>query len=449
MKLDRSRIVQMDKRMIWHPYTQMRRYIDEVDPVVVARAEGIYLYDADGTRYVDGNASWWVNVLGHNHPRLMEAIRRQTETLAHCSMAGMTHEPAVRLAEKLLPMCGGSFSRIFFSDDGSTAVEVAVRMAHQYWKNVGRPEKRRFVTLSGAFHGETVGAASVSGSKVFHEALSDLLFDRVILPSPAEAKAEAEAGRGEWHEGAFERARTILEEASGEVAAVVVEPLVQGAAGMLMYPPGYLSALRDLCRDLDVLLIADEVFVGYGRTGRFLAQHNAGVEADIVCLAKGFSGGVLPMAATLASERVFEAFLGGPDRTLWYGHSFTGNPLGCAVALETLEVYEDEDIVGGLGPRMEALQRGLDSISSHPWVTDPRRTGMIGAFTLAGPGASGESDYLDDSGWRFYAEARKRGAILRPMGNVVYFVLPLVITVDQIDALFDLVGDTLETVFGK
>jgi adenosylmethionine-8-amino-7-oxononanoate aminotransferase len=454
--MTREEIVALDKKLIWHPYTPMKKYVEEVDPVVVERAEGIYLYDMDGTRYVDGNASWWVNVLGHNHPRLMNALRAQTETLAHCSMAGMTHGPAVELAQKLIPLCGESLNHVFFSDDGSTAVEVAVRMAYQYWQIKGRSEKRRFVTLKGAFHGETIGAASVSGGELFHKALGPLLFDRIILPSPTgivskaeEAGVSTQSGVG-WFEEPFTAAKKILEEHADEVAAIIVEPLVQGAAGMLMYSPGYLSELRALCNHLDVLLIVDEVFVGYGRTGTFLAHHQAGIEADIICLAKGFSGGVLPMAATVACDRVFDAFLGGPDETLWYGHSFTGNPIGCAVGLETLRIFDEENIVGGLSPKFDAMQRGLDSVKNHPWVRDPRRTGIITAFTLTSPRA-GESvsDYLDDAGWRFYVEARKRGALIRPMGNVVYFVLPLTITVEQIDSLFVIVRDSLEATFGK
>jgi adenosylmethionine-8-amino-7-oxononanoate aminotransferase len=446
----RERIVELDKRLIWHPYTPMRRYIDEVDPVVVERAEGIYLWDVDGTRLIDGNASWWVNVLGHNHPRLMEALRRQTETVAHCSLAGMIHEPAVRLAAELLPRCGESYTRLFFSDDGSTAVEVAVRMAYQYWQLAGRPDKQRFVTLQGAFHGETVGAASVSGTKLFHEALGPLLFDRIMLPSPAQtARAAAGEGQADWAATAFERAAEILAADAAEIAAIIVEPLVQGAAGMLMYPPEYLQRLHELCRRLDILLIADEVFVGYGRTGSFLAHRQAGIEADIVCLAKGFSGGVLPMAGTVTTDRVFEAFLGGPEQTLWYGHSFTGNPLGCAVALATLEVFRDDRIIEQLPNKCAAMQRGLDGLADHPWVRDRRRTGMISAFTLVDPAAdSGESNYLDDAGWRFYAEARKRGALLRPMGNVVYFVLPLTISVQQIEELFGIVDEALAATFG-
>ena len=446
--LTRGRIVAIDKARIWHPYTPMRRYIEEVDPVVVDRAEGMYLYDVDGTRLIDGNASWWVNIVGHNHPRLEAALILQAHRVMHCSLAGMTHEPAALLAEKLLPKCGASFSRLFFSDDGSTAVEVAIRMAYQFWKNVGRPEKRRFVTLEGAFHGETIGAASVSGSPVFHEALGDLLFDRILLPTPA-AGAHSEGG-APWHEAAFAEAQRMLDERAGEIAAIIVEPLIQGAAGMLMYPASYLSRLVKAARDRDVLVICDEVFVGYGRTGTFLAEHAAGVEADLVCLAKGFSGGALPMAATVANERVFEAFRGGPEVTLWYGHSFTGNPLGCAVALETLRIIEEEMLLERQAPIAAALQRGLDAVSRHPWVRDPRRTGLVGAFTLADPTAKDErkADYLAEPGWRLYAEARKRGALLRPLGNVVYTVLPLNAEIAVVEELYGIIGESLEAAFG-
>jgi adenosylmethionine-8-amino-7-oxononanoate aminotransferase len=450
MSWTRSEIVERDKRLLWHPYTSMERYLAEVDPVVVERAEGIFLYDKDGARLVDGSSSWWVNLLGHGHPRLVEAVQRQAAAFAHCSLAGMTHEPAVRLAERLLPRLGSGFTRLFYSDDGSTAVEVAVRMAYQYWRNLGQPAKQRFVTLTGAFHGETVGAASVSGVEVFHEALGGLLFNRVLLPSPARAAMDAERGHGDWHEQAFAAAAGILARDAGRIAAVVVEPLVQGAAGMLMYPPEYLSRLRELTGRLDILLIADEVFVGYGRTGTFLAHHQAGIEPDIVCLAKGFTGGVLPMAATAVTDRIFEAFLGGPERTLWYGHSFTGNPLGCAVANAVLDVLDEERVLEALPERCEALQRGLDRAAAHPWVRDPRRTGTITAFTLIAPGDDGtrSADYLAETGWRFAAEARRRGVLLRPLGNVVYVLLPLTATVAEIDFVFDVVVESLAAAFG-
>ncbi|MCK9462657.1 MAG: adenosylmethionine--8-amino-7-oxononanoate transaminase [Proteobacteria bacterium] len=445
----RERIVAIDKARIWHPYTPMRPYIEEIDPVVVDRAEGMYLYDADGARLIDGNASWWVNIVGHNHPRLVAALERQARRLVHCSLAGMVHEPAALLAEKLVPKCGASFSRLFFSDDGSTAVEAAIRMAYQFWRNLGRPEKRRFVTLEGAFHGETIGAASVSGGRVFHEALEGLVFDRILLPSPAADGGDP--GSAAWHDAAFAEVERLLAKSAGEIAAIIVEPLVQGAAGMLMYPAPYLAKLAKAARERDILLICDEVFVGYGRTGAFLAEHLAGVEADIVCVAKGFSGGALPIAATIANERVFEAFRGGPEVTLWYGHSFTGNPLGCAVALETLAIIEEERLLERQPPIAAALQRGLEAVSHHPWVRDPRRTGLIAAFTLAAPGGAParKTDYLALPGWRLYAEARKRGALLRPLGNVVYTVLPLNAEIAVVEELFGIVGESLLAAFGS
>ncbi|MCU0661697.1 MAG: adenosylmethionine--8-amino-7-oxononanoate transaminase [Myxococcota bacterium] len=440
--LSRERIVELDKKLLWHPYTPMRRYIDEVDPVVAVEARGFHLIDANGQRLIDANGSWWVSLLGHNHPRLMAALKAQAEKLAHCAFANITHEPAVRLAEQLLPRCGKSYSRLFFSDDGSTAVEAALRMAYQYWQNLGRPEKRRFVSLEHAFHGETVGVASVSGTQVFHKVLGPLLFDCIRLPSPGQAIR----GERPWHEVAFEAARTIIDERADEMAAVIVEPLVQGAAGMLMYPAEYLTGLRRLTEERDVLLIDDEVFMGYGRAGSFLAQHQAGIEADIVCLAKGFSGGVLPMAATVVTDRVFDAFLGGPATTLWYGHSFTGNPLGAAVALEVLAVLEDERILENLGPRACALDAGLARISVHPLVRDSRRTGVVAAFTLD-PGGESHADYLSDLGWKLSAAARRRGALVRPLGNVVYFVPPLNAAVEDIETLFDITDAALREVF--
>ena len=446
--MNRKEIIELDKKYIWHPYTEMQNYIDNTDPVVVARAEGFYLYDMDGKRYMDGNGSWWTSIVGHNHPTLMNAIIERTKSMVHCSFAGATHEPAAALAANLLPRCGRSFSRIFFSDDGSTAVEVAIRMAHQYWQNVGKKEKRRFVTLSGAFHGETVGCASVSGVEVFHSALKTLLFDRIVLPSPGEA-AENAASDEPWYAQAFGKAEEILKTSHAEIAAIIVEPLVQGAAGMLMYPPSYLKSLHSLCRELDILMICDEVFTGYGRTGTFLAHRQADIEADIVPLAKGFSGGELPMAATITTERIFEAFLGSAEKTFWYGHSFTGNPLGCAVANATLQVFDDEKLIENLPAKEQALDAGLKRLSEHPWVQDVRRTGIITAFTLKDPKGGDKTGYLNDAGWRFYKEARARGALLRPLGNVVYFALPLTVTIQQVAELIEVCEQSLTAAFSR
>jgi adenosylmethionine-8-amino-7-oxononanoate aminotransferase len=439
----RDEIVELDKAFVWHPYTAMKPYIESFDPVVVERAEGIYLYDYDGRKLIDGIGSWWVSLLGHNHPRLVSALKNQADRLCHCALAGVAHEASSLLASKLIDACGNAFARVFYSDDGSTAVEVAIRMAFQYWQLRGEMKRTRFVSLAGAFHGETVGAASVSGGEIFHRALDPLLFECLRLPSPAEAARD-----GEWRETVFARTEQILRENAAEIAGIIVEPLVQGAAGMLMYPPEYLREVYRLTRELDILLIADEVFVGYGRTGSFLACGGAGVRPDILCLGKGFTGGMLPMAATLTTDRVFDEFRGGPDRTLWYGHSYTGNPLGASVALEVLAILEDEKVLARMDPLCRAMQRGLDRAALHPWVRDARRTGLVGAFTLVDPGREAPPDYLSREGWRFYEEALRRGAWLRPLGNVVYFVPALTMSVEQIDELFGIVSESLQAAFG-
>jgi adenosylmethionine-8-amino-7-oxononanoate aminotransferase len=375
----------------------------------------------------------------------MNAIIERTKTMVHCSLAGATHEGAAILAERLLPMCGKTFSKLFFSDDGSTAVEVAIRMARQYYMNTGRPQKKRFVTLGKAFHGETVGAASVSGVDVFHNAMEGLLFETIELPSPGES-ANGDDGIP-WYKTAFLRAEDIMRKDADEIAAVIIEPLVQGAAGMLMYPPEYVKRMGELCRELDILFICDEVFTGYGRTGTFMAHSQSGLEADIVCLAKGFSGGELPMAATITTDRIFDTFLGEPSKTLWYGHSFTGNPLGCAVANATLDVFENENLLGIHHLKAAAIAKGLDSIKDFSWVQDTRQTGILTAFNLVDPSGKSDAGYLAAAGWKFYEEAKKRGALIRPLGNVVYFALPMTVTVEQIDELFHIVRKSLKTSF--
>jgi adenosylmethionine-8-amino-7-oxononanoate aminotransferase len=278
---------------------------------------------------------------------------------------------------------------------------------------------------------------------VFHSAAGGLAFETIVLPSPA-LTAENSDNDKLWYKEAFKKASEIITEKKNEIAAVIAEPLVQGAAGMLMYPADYLKKLKDLCDEQDILIIADEVFVGYGRTGTFLAHHQAGFGADIVCLAKGFSGGELPMAATVTTDKIFNAFLGDYQKTLWYGHSFTGNPLGCAVADATLDVIEKNDLINKVPEKAAIIQQELNSIKDHPWVKDIRQTGIIAAFTLADPDKKKTaSNYLDNAGWQFYEEAKKQGALLRPLGNVIYFVLPLTITHKEINKLFKIVKNSL------
>jgi len=428
----RSRIVALDKRRIWHPYTPMDDYRARVDPLVVARAEGSWLFDLDGRRYLDGNASWWVCALGHNHPRLVAALKRQADTLCHSSLAGATHEGAALLAEALCQVAPHGLEHVFFSDDGSTAVEVAMKLSLQYWAQNGRPSRRRFVALEGAFHGETLGVTALGGVEIFRRPFAGVLLDCVHVPSPAEDSAYARA---------FEVLERIVRKDSDEIAAVVLEPLVQGASGMRIYNPAYLREVRILCDACDVFLVADEVFTGYGRTGAMWACDHAGVSPDLLCLAKGFSGGMLPMAATLTTSRIFEGFLGAPERAFYYGHSFCGNPLGAAVAREVLRIYAEDKVVEGARARAPHIAKAFAEMADLPGVARTRALGMVGALDLAG--AAG---YLGGAGWAVYEEARRRGAYLRPLGNVVYVAPPLVISDPDLMLLLSIVRESVAAV---
>jgi adenosylmethionine-8-amino-7-oxononanoate aminotransferase len=423
--MERDRIVELDKRYVWHPYTPMQQYIDATEPLVIARAEGARLYDVDGRSFIDGNSSWWTALLGHRHPRLVAAMMRQLTSLDHVSLAGMTHEPAARLAEELLALAPEGLARVFYSDDGSTSVEVAMKLALQYWHQNGKPERRRFVALEGAFHGETLGVTALGGVPVFRRPFASVVLECVFVPPGAEG-----------HGRAFEALEQALREGADTIAAVVLEPVVQGAAGMRIYDPEYVRRARALCSELDVLLIADEVFTGYGRTGPMWAVEHAGVAPDILCTAKGFSGGMLPMAATLVTERIFSGFLGAPERAFFYGHTYCGNPLGAALAREVLAVYRDEAILEGVTRKAERIAASFAELGEVPGVERTRSLGMIGALELAG-----SSGYLEQRGWQVYEAALARGAVLRPLGNVVYVTPPLNIDDSDLDELLGILKD--------
>lgn len=425
----RAAVIAADKRFLWHPYTPMTRYLDEVEPLVIDRAAGARLYDADGRSYIDANSSWWVASLGHAHPRLVRALTEQAARLAHVSLAGITHEHAARLAEELIGVAPAGLTRVFYSDDGSTAIEVAVKLAVQLWQQSGRPSRRRFVALDGAFHGETLGATSLGGVEVFRRPFASVLMECVHVPSPAD-------------EGAFDRAFAALEqvvrEGADTIAAVVLEPLVQGASGMRMYDAAYLKRARDLCDAHDVLLIIDEVFTGFGRTGPMWACDHAGIRPDMLCAAKGLSGGMLPFAATLVTDRVFDAFLGPPDRAFYYGHSYCGNPLGAAIAREVLAVYREEQILEHAAGKAARIAEAFRGFADLPGVARTRSLGMIGALDLDARGG-----YLGRAGWRVYEEALKRGAYLRPLGDIVYIAPPINIPDADLDELLAIAGDSV------
>lgn len=428
MTLSRDRIIRADRAHVWHPYTSVDAW-DETDPIVVARAEGASFWDVDGTKYLDGNSSWYVATLGHGHPRLLRALREQSATLAHCALAGITHEPAALLAEELAAVAPAGLSRVFYTDNGSTSVEVAVKIAIQTWRQRGAGGKTRFVALDGAYHGDTLGATSLGGVDIFKRPFAGVLFDCVHAPFP-----DADA-----YERAFDAISTIVEREKDTLAAIVVEPILQGTAGMRVYDPRFLSALKDLGRKHDVLLIADEVFSGYGRTGQMWACDHAAVTPDIMCLGKMFAA-MVPMGATLVTEEVFGAFRGGKDRTLYYGHSFCGNPIGAALAREVLAIYRDEAVVAQARAKAPRIAAAFERLASLPGVERVRSIGMVGAADLRPSGSGG---YLGTAGWRVYDEARKRGAYLRPLGDTVYVCPPLVIGDDDLAALLAILEESV------
>jgi len=409
-----------DRKFLWHPFTQQRGWETE-EPVIVERAEGTELVDTQGRRYLDGVSSLWCNVHGHRHPRIDAAVREQLERVAHSTMLGLSHPPAIELAQRLVEIAPPGLTRVFYSDSGSTAAEIALKMAFQFWRQRGEP-RTRFVCLRDAYHGDTIGSVSVGGIELFHALYRPLLFDTL--------KAEpGDAGQLEL----------LLEEQAREVAAVVMEPLVQGAAGMLVHPPGYLRRVRELCDCHGVLLILDEVATGFGRTGRMFACEHEAVAPDLMCLAKGMTGGYLPLAATLATEEVYGGFLGEFEefRAFFHGHTYTGNPLACAAALATLDVFEEERTLERLQPKIELLARLLEPVAALPAVAEVRRRGFMVGIELAQqpPGLR--------MGHRVTLEARRRGAIVRPLGDVIVLMPPLAIGEGDLERL---VGITLDAI---
>jgi adenosylmethionine---8-amino-7-oxononanoate aminotransferase len=402
-----AELAELDHRHLWHPFTQQQGWEQE-EPLIVQCAVGTNLFDTDGKAYIDGVSSLWCNVHGHGHHTIDAAVRFQLEQVAHSTMLGLSHPPAVRLAQRLVELAPEGLTRVFYSDNGSTAVEVALKMAFQFWRQRDEPQRTGFIRLRDAYHGDTLGSVSVGGIDLFHSLYRPLLFDAWCAEPGDAAHMEA-----------------LLGEHSDHVAAVVMEPLVQGAAGMLVHPSGYLRRVRELCDQHGVLLICDEVATGFGRTGRMFACQHEGVAPDFLCLAKGLTGGYLPLAATLTSEGVYEGFLGDPEelRTFFHGHTYTGNPLACAAALATLEVFERERTLDRVQIKMELLGRWLERyVASLPGVREVRRRGLMVGIDL------GDHPVEERMGHRVMLAARRRGAIIRPLGDVVVLMPPLAIS---------------------
>lgn len=414
------------------------------DPLIIRRAEGVFLETADGKRIVDAIGSWWTCIHGHNHPYINEAISKQLRELEHVMYAGFTHEPALRLSERLSQSTAHALPRAFFSDNGSTAVEIALKMAFQFFVNAGRPEKKRFAMIGGGYHGDTIGTMSVGSRSVFHKMYLPLLFEVHTLEQPR-------CERSAWSDETMVRAalapalrslEDTLKKHAGELCGLVLEPLLQGAAGMNMYPPLYLQEARRLCDGYDVFLIADEVFTGCGRTGSFYGFEQAGVWPDVMALSKGLPSGYLPFAATLASERIYNGFY-SDDRlhTLFHGHSMTGNPLGCAAANASLDIFESEGSLAAVAELERQHQRLLTQLAAalpKGSVREVRALGSVAALELAA-----QTEYTSDFGWRIWQGCIERGVLLRPIGGVVYLAPPYSISLPELEQVYGTLAEVL------
>jgi adenosylmethionine---8-amino-7-oxononanoate aminotransferase len=418
---------------VWHPCTQMQHHAQTGTPghlplVPIARGSGAWLYDFDGKRYLDGISSWWTNLFGHANPRINAALKDQLETLEHVMLAGFTHQPVVELSERLSALTGGALGHAFYASDGASATEIALKMSFHYWRNVGRLEKAEFLCLQGSYHGETVGALAVTDVAIFKDAYAPLVRAATVIPSPDFRLAEAGESPADVARRAAAALETHLEKHGDNIAALIVEPLIQGAAGMVMYDPEYLRLARALCDRFEVHLICDEIAVGCGRTGTFFAHEQAGIRPDLMCLSKGISGGYLPLSIVLTSDTIYNAFLDdSATRAFLHSHSYTGNPLACRAALATLDIFEQDNVLVSNRDKSARIGAALAPLLNHPQVKHLRLRGMIAAFDVA----------TDDPHFsrRFYRAALEHEALIRPIGNTVYLMPPYIVSNDEIEHL--------------
>lgn len=444
-----AKLREIDRRHVWHPFTQMKTWMRE-EPLVIERGEGNYLLDVNGNRYLDGVSSLWCNVHGHRKRELDEALVAQAGRIAHSTMLGLANAAATELAEALIEIAPRGLSRVFYSDSGAEAVEVALRIAAQYWQLKGETRKRRFFTLSGSYHGDTLGSVSLGYSEQFHRHLRPLLFSVTKTEPPHVFRFYHGMSREAALEHALSEAQKLIREASGELAALVIEPIMQGAAGMWDHPAQYLHEIARLARDAGALVIADEVATGFGRTGRMFASEHAGLCPDLMCLGKGITGGYLPLAATLASEEIFEAFLGEPDefRAFYYGHTYTGNPLAAAVACANLEIFRKEAVIDRLAPRIAQMTRALNErFAPLPHVADVRQAGMmVGIELMREPTRREPYRLAEQTGVRVIKAARRRGVVIRPLGDVIVLMPPLSISESELDTLLEVTKESIREV---
>ncbi|MCX7792929.1 MAG: adenosylmethionine--8-amino-7-oxononanoate transaminase [Thermodesulfovibrionales bacterium] len=443
-----NRLIELDRLYLWHPFTQMKEWMER-EPVIIVEGRDCFIKDVKGRWYLDGVSSLWVNIHGHKRKEINDAIKAQLDLIAHSTLLGMANVPSILLAERLIKLVPEGLKKVFYSDNGSTSVEVALKMAFQYWIHRGEKGKTAFLCLNNAYHGDTLGAVSVGGIDIFHSTFKPLLFKTYRAPSTYCYRCELEKTYPECRMECLSVLEDILSKHHEEIAALIIEPLIQAAGGMITQPPGYLKGVRELCSKYNILMIADEVATGFGRTGRMFAVEHEEVIPDIMCLSKGITGGYLPLAATISTEEIFNAFLGRFEeaKTFFHGHSYTGNQLGCAAALASLDIFEKDRVLEHLQPKIEFLKERFNKLREHENIGDIRQCGFMAGIELVRDRKTKESfGYIDRTGWKVAYEALKRGLFIRPLGNIIVIMPPLSISMENLEKFLDIIEDSINTV---
>lgn len=446
IKSDKKHIEKLDQDYLWHPFTQMKDWLEE-KPLIITEGHGSFLKDISGKWYLDGVSSLWVNVHGHGKKEIDNAIKQQVDKISHSTLLGLTHPPAAELAEMIIKIAPKGLKRVFYSDSGSTAVEIGLKIAFQYWKHKGDKNKKRFLSLNNAYHGDTIGSVSVGGIDVFHEIFGPLLFKAHKAPSTYCYRCELGKKHPSCKLYCLAKMESIMKKHHREIAGLIIEPLVQGAAGMIMSPPGYLKGVRRLCNKYKILMIADEVATGFGRTGRMFACEHENISPDILCLAKGITGGYLPLAATVTTENIFKAFFGRYEemKTFFHGHTYTGNQIACAAAIANIAVFKKEKTLIKMQKKIDILQDGLSRISQFPHVGDVRQRGfMAGIEIVKNKNTKEPFDIKDKISSKICDRAREKGLLIRPLGNVIVLMPPLSISHQELKSLTRITGEAIK-----
>jgi adenosylmethionine-8-amino-7-oxononanoate aminotransferase len=443
-----KRLQEYDKKFIWHPFTQMKEWEEET-PIIISEAKGCFLKDITGKWYLDGVSSLWVNIHGHRRKEINDAIKEQLDKVSHSTLLGLANVPSIELAKRIADITPKGLNSVFYSDNGSTSVEVALKIAFQYWRYKGDTKRDTFVSLNNAYHGDTLGAVSVGGVDIFHEAFGPLLFKTHRAPSPYCYRCELNLEHNSCRMACLDKMDDILKKHKEEIAGVILEPLVQAAGGMIVAPAGYLRGVRDLCKKHDVLLILDEVATGFGRTGRMFACEHEDVVPDIICLSKGLTGGYLPLALTVCIDEIYDTFLGEFKdlKTFFHGHSYTGNQLGCAAGLAGLDIFEKDETLKNLQPKIKLFDNWLDEVMKLDHVGDARVWGLMGAVEVVkDKGTKEEYPWEEKMGWQIVHKAREKGLFLRPLGNVIVIMPPLAISEENLTRMLEIISGSIREI---